>query len=180
MIPESGHVSLVLALCMAVVLSTLPIVGAAKGIRPWMVLARPVATGLFVFMMISYVCLTYAFITDDFSVLYVAGHSNSHLPIQYKIAGVWGGHAGSMLFWVTSLSIWIVAVATFSRNLPLDMVARVLGVMGVISVGFILFMLLTSDPFDRLFPAALDGRDLNPLLQDPGLIIHPQIGRAHV
>ncbi len=173
MIPEIGHVSLILALCMAVVLGTLPIVGAAKGIHPWMALARPAAVGLFVFMFIAYLCLTYAFITDDFSVLYVAGHSNSALPIQYKIAGVWGGHEGSMLFWTTSLSIWIIAVATFSRNLPLDMVARVLGVMGVVVIGFILFMLLTSDPFDRLLPAAIDGRDLNPLLQDPGLVIHP-------
>ncbi|MCF6218586.1 MAG: heme lyase CcmF/NrfE family subunit [Gammaproteobacteria bacterium] len=173
MIPEIGHFSLILALCMAVVLGTLPIIGAAKGIHPWMALARPVATGLFVFTAISYVCLTYAFVTDDFSVLYVAGHSNSYLPIQYKIAGVWGGHEGSMLFWVTSLTLWIVGVAVFSKNLPLDMVARVLGVMGVITVGFILFMLLTSDPFDRLFPAPLDGRDLNPLLQDPGLVIHP-------
>ncbi len=173
MIPEIGHVSLVIALCMALVLGTLPIIGAAKGNVPWMSLARPTSVGLFVFMFISYLCLTYAFVTDDFSVLYVAGHSNSYLPLQYKIAGVWGGHEGSMLFWVTSLSIWILAVATFSRNLPLDMISRVLGVMGIISVGFILFMLLTSDPFDRLFPAALDGRDLNPLLQDPGLVIHP-------
>jgi len=173
MIPEIGHVSLVIALCMAVVLGTLPLVGAAKGIHPWMALARPAAVGLFVFMAISYICLTYAFITDDFSVLYVTNHSNSYMPIQYKIAGVWGGHEGSMLFWVLSLSLWILAVAIFSRNLPLDMVARVLGVLGVITVGFILFMLLTSDPFDRLFPAALDGRDLNPLLQDPGLVIHP-------
>jgi cytochrome c-type biogenesis protein CcmF len=110
---------------------------------------------------------------NDFSVMYVAEHSNSQLPIQYRIAAIWGGHEGSLLLWTLILTVWTVAVASFSRHLPQEMVARVIGVMGLVSTGFLLFMLLTSNPFDRLFPAAMDGRDLNPLLQDPGLVIHP-------
>ena len=118
-------------------------------------------------------CLVYSFIANDFSVLYVAEHSNSQLPTAYRVAALWGGHEGSLLLWTFILTIWTLAVAIFSKHLPQEMVARVLGVMGLISVGFLLFMLLTSNPFDRLFPAAMDGRDLNPLLQDPGLVIHP-------
>jgi len=135
--------------------------------------ARPLAYGQFVFLAIAFSCLAYAFVVNDFSVLYVAQHSNSQLPVMYKISAVWGGHEGSLLLWAFILTAWISAVALFSRHLPAEMVARVLGVMGLVAVGFLLFMLLTSNPFERLLPAAADGRDLNPLLQDPGLVIHP-------
>jgi cytochrome c-type biogenesis protein CcmF len=151
----------------------LPILGAARNNGVLMSLARPLATGQFVFVALAFAALAYAFIHNDFSVLYVAEHSNSQLPLHYRFAAIWGGHSGSLLLWVTILSIWTVAVATFSKHLPEEMVARVLGVMGLIAVGFLLFMLLTSDPFIRLLPAAADGQDLNPLLQDPGLVIHP-------
>jgi cytochrome c-type biogenesis protein CcmF len=173
MIPEIGHFALIVALCMALVLGTLPLIGAARGIPQWMALARPVAQGIFVFVVIAYGSLTYSFINNDFSVLYVAEHSNSALPLLYRVAGVWGGHEGSLLLWILMLSIWMLAVSVFSRHLPDEMAARVLGVMGLVAVGFMLFILFTSDPFDRLLPAAPDGQDLNPLLQDPGLAIHP-------
>jgi len=173
MIPEIGHFALIVALCMALVLGTLPLIGAARGIPRWMALARPVAQGVFVFVVISYASLTYSFINHDFSVLYVAEHSNSALPLMYRIAGVWGGHEGSLLLWILMLSIWMLAVSVFSRHLPDEMTARVLGVMGLVAVGFMSFILFTSDPFQRLLPAAPDGQDLNPLLQDPGLAIHP-------
>ncbi len=173
MIPEIGQFAMIIALCLAIVQSVFPIAGAAMNIKPWMALARPVAQGQFVFLVIAYVCLTYAFVVNDFSVLYVASHSNSALPIEYRIAGVWGGHEGSLLLWVCMLSLWTLAVTLFSRHLSEEMVSRVIGVLGMITIGFLLFMLLTSNPFDRLLPAAPDGRDLNPLLQDPGLIIHP-------
>jgi cytochrome c-type biogenesis protein CcmF len=173
MIPEIGHFALIVALCMALVQGILPTIGAARGIPRWMALARPVAQGQFVFVAIAFACLTYAFIHSDFSVLYVAEHSNSALPMIYRIAGVWGGHEGSLLLWILMLNIWMLAVTVFSRHLPEEMVARVLGVMGLVAVGFLSFILFTSDPFDRLLPAAPDGQDLNPLLQDPGLAIHP-------
>jgi len=173
MIPEIGNFALVVALFVAMAQGVLPIVGAARGNETLMGTARTLATGQFLFVAIAFACLTYAFIANDFSVLYVAQHSNSQLPIQYRISAVWGGHEGSLLLWTFILTLWTVAVAVFSRHLPLEMVARVLGVMGLVSVGFLLFMLLTSDPFERLLPAALDGRDLNPLLQDPGLVVHP-------
>jgi len=173
MIPEIGHFSLILAMAMALVQGTLPLIGAARGNHAWMALARPVAQGQFVFVAIAFACLTYAFITNDFSVLYTARQSNADLPLQYRIAGVWGGHEGSLLLWALMLTGWTLAVTVFSRKLPEDMVARVIGVLGLVSVGFLLFMLATSNPFERLIPAALEGRDLNPLLQDPGLVIHP-------
>ncbi len=173
MIPEIGQFALILALCLAVVQSVFPLLGAQLAIRPWMNMAKPVAQGQFVLLAVSYACLTYAFVTDDFSVLYAASHSNSLLPMQYKIAGVWGGHEGSLLLWALMLSLWTFMVTLFSKNLTEEMVARVIAVMGMISVGFLLFLLLTSNPFERLLPAAPDGRDLNPLLQDFGLIIHP-------
>ena len=135
--------------------------------------ARPAAQGQFVFVAVAFGCLTWAFISNDFSVLYVASHSNSALPIAYRVAGVWGGHEGSLLLWVLLLSLWTLGVTVFSRHLPDDIVARVLGVLGLISVGFLSFVLFTSNPFARLLPAALDGRDLNPLLQDPGMVLHP-------
>ena len=173
MIPEIGHFALIMALCLALVQGVIPIAGAQLNIRGWMATARPVAQGQFVFLVIAFGCLVYAFVNDDFSVLYAASHSNSLLPIQYKVAGVWGGHEGSLLLWATMLALWTALVSIFSKKLPVEMVARVIGVMGLISVGFLLFMLLTSNPFERLLPAAPDGRDLNPLLQDPGLVIHP-------
>ncbi|MGA8862638.1 MAG: heme lyase CcmF/NrfE family subunit [Gallionella sp.] len=173
MIPELGQFSLIIALFLAISLGVLPILGAARNNRVLMSMARPLATGQFVFVMLAFAALAYAFLHNDFSVLYVAEHSNSQLPLHYRFAAIWGGHSGSLLLWVTILSMWTVAVATFSRHLPEEMVARVLGVMGLIAVGFILFMLLTSNPFVRLLPAAADGQELNPLLQDPGLVIHP-------
>jgi cytochrome c-type biogenesis protein CcmF len=173
MIPELGHFSLIIALFLAMCLGVLPILGAARNNSVLMNLARPLAFGQFVFIALAFAILANAFLHNDFSVLYVAEHSNSQLPMQYRFAAIWGGHEGSLLLWVTILSIWTAAVATFSKHLPEEMVARVLGVMGLISVGFILFMLLTSNPFDRLLPAAADGQELNPLLQDPGLVIHP-------
>ncbi|MCF6234997.1 MAG: heme lyase CcmF/NrfE family subunit [Gammaproteobacteria bacterium] len=173
MIPEIGNFALILALCLALIQGTLPLIGAATGRRVWMNLGRSTVLGQFLMVSIAFVCLTYAFIVNDFSVLYAAMNSNSQLPLQYRIAAVWGGHEGSLLLWALLLAAWALAVSMFSRSLPEEMVARVLGVMGLLSVGFLLFVLLTSNPFERLLPAALDGRDLNPLLQDPGLIFHP-------
>jgi cytochrome c-type biogenesis protein CcmF len=173
MIPEIGQFALVLALLLALAQGSLPLLGAARGVSSWMNLARPAAQGQFVFVAIAFGCLTYSFVTNDFSVLYVASNSNSALPLQYRIAGVWGGHEGSLLLWVLMLSLWTMAVSVFSSHLPDDIIARVLGVLGLISVGFLSFMLFTSNPFDRLLPAAMDGRDLNPLLQDPGMVLHP-------
>ncbi len=173
MIPEIGNFALVVALVLALTQGVLPIWGAARSNTVLMGTARPLAYGQFVFVAIAFICLVYSFLNNDFSVLYVAEHSNSQLPGHYRFAALWGGHEGSLLLWAFILAIWTTAVATFSKHLPDEMVARVLGVMGLISVGFLLFMLLTSNPFDRLLPAAMDGRDLNPLLQDIGLIIHP-------
>jgi cytochrome c-type biogenesis protein CcmF len=173
MIPELGHFSLIIALFLAASLGVLPILGAARNNRVLMGVARPLAYGQFVFIALAFAVLAHAFLGNDFSVLYVAEHSNSQLPAQYRFAAIWGGHEGSLLLWALLLSVWTAAVATFSRHLPEEMVARVLGVMGLISAGFLLFMLFTSSPFTRLLPAAADGRDLNPLLQDPGLVIHP-------
>jgi cytochrome c-type biogenesis protein CcmF len=173
MIPELGHFSLIIALFLALALGVLPILGAARNNPILMGLARPLAFGQFVFIALAFAALAYSFLHNDFSVLYVAEHSNSGLPLHYRFAAIWGGHEGSLLLWVTMLSVWAAAVATFSNHLPEEMVARVLGVMGLIAVGFILFMLFTSNPFDRLLPAAADGQELNPLLQDPGLVIHP-------
>ncbi len=173
MIPELGQFALVLALILAVAQGTLPLAGAARGTQSWMNLARPAAQGQLVFIAIAFGCLTYSFVTNDFSVLYVASNSNSGLPLQYRIAAVWGGHEGSLLLWMLMLAGWTTAVSVFSGHLPDDIVARVLGVLGLVSVGFLSFTLFTSNPFDRLLPAAMDGRDLNPLLQDFGMIIHP-------
>jgi cytochrome c-type biogenesis protein CcmF len=175
MIPELGHFALILALLLATVQGTLPLVGAQRRIPAWMALARPAATGQFLFVLFAWICLALSFVGNDFSVLNVATNSNSELPLQYRIAASWGSHEGSMLLWVLMLSGWGVAVAMWSRHLPDEMVARVLGVLGIVSIGFLLFMLVTSDPFDRLFPIPADGRDLNPLLQDPGMVIHPPL-----
>jgi cytochrome c-type biogenesis protein CcmF len=174
MIPEFGHLSLILSLCLYIFLAFVPLVGYYYKNNTLMATSRSLATGGFVFIFISFICLTWAFLQDDFSVKYVANHSNSLLPDYYKVSAVWGGHEGSLLLWALILAGWAFSVSIFSRKLPLDMVALVLAVMGMISIGFLLFMLLTSNPFDRLLPLSPeDGSDLNPLLQDPGLIIHP-------
>ena len=173
MIPELGQFLLILALCMALILGTLPIIGAYRGLSGWVAVAKPVAYAQFVFMALSYGCLTYSCLTHDFSVKYIATNSNTSLPTLYLISGVWGAHEGSLLLWGLVLTIWTGLVAQFSKSIPAETLARVLGVMGLVSIGFILFLLFTSNPFERLFPAPLEGRDLNPLLQDPGLAIHP-------
>ena len=177
MIPELGHFALMLAAVVAVMQGVLPIAGTLVRSPQMQVtlqsLARPTAALQFALVAFAFGALATSFLSNDFSVLYVAQHSNSLLPKPYQFAAVWGGHEGSLLLWVLLLALWSVAVAVFSRSLPLDMVARVIGVLGLISVGFLLFILITSSPFERLLPAALDGKDLNPLLQDPGLVIHP-------
>ena len=173
MIPELGHFALILALSLALVQAILPLIGAATQRSNFMAVARPAAQGQFVFVAFAFGCLAYSFLTSDFSVKNVAINSNTQLPIAYRFAATWGSHEGSILLWIFILSVWTLAVTLFSRHLPQVMVARVLGVMGLISVGFLLFTLLTSNPFERLIPAALEGRDLNPLLQDPGMVIHP-------
>ncbi|MDP2070077.1 MAG: heme lyase CcmF/NrfE family subunit [Methylotenera sp.] len=173
MIPEIGHFALILALLVAIMLGSFPIIGAARGNAVWMGFARPLAHVHFYLIAFSFICLAYAFAAMDYSVAYVANNSNSQLPLQFRIAAVWGGHEGSLLLWALILSIWTVAVSLFSKHIPDDMRARILGVMGLVSVGFLLFMLMASNPFERLIPAVLDGRDLNPLLQDPGMIFHP-------
>ena len=173
MIPELGHFALILALVMALVQSIAPLAGAARGNARWMALARPAARAQFVFIVLAYLALTRAFLQNDFSVLYVAQHSNSALPTVYRVTAVWGGHEGSILLWALILSAWTLAVTVFSRRLDAPTVARIVGVMGAISVGFLLFTLLTSNPFERLLPAAAEGQDLTPLLQDPGMVIHP-------
>jgi cytochrome c-type biogenesis protein CcmF len=173
MIPELGHFALVIALVLAAAQSILPLAGAATHRRTLMATARPIAAGQFVFVLGAFAALAACFVGNDFSVQNVATNSNSSLPTQYRFAATWGSHEGSMLLWTLMLAGWTFAVSIFSRHLPERMVARVLGVMGLVSVGFLLFMLLTSNPFDRLLPPAEDGRDLNPLLQDPGMVIHP-------
>jgi len=173
MFPEIGHFALILALCMALFQATLPLWGAATNNHQLMAVAKSAAQGQFVFMTISFAALTYAFIVHDFSVAYVANNSNSALPLIYRVSAVWGAHEGSLLLWGYILVIWTNAVLIFSKDLPREMVARVIAVLGLISIGFLLFMLFTSNPFERMIPAPMDGRDLNPLLQDPGLAIHP-------
>jgi cytochrome c-type biogenesis protein CcmF len=173
MIPEIGQFALILALVLALVQATLPLIGAARGIPQLVSVARPAAQAQFLFVATAFCCLAYSFITNDFSVLNVATNSNSHLPLHYRLAATWGSHEGSLLLWTFMLTIWMVAVTLFSKHLPDEIVARVLSVMAVISTGFLLFMLLTSNPFDRLFPVPPDGRDLNPLLQDPAMVAHP-------
>ncbi|MFN7214054.1 MAG: heme lyase CcmF/NrfE family subunit [Lysobacteraceae bacterium] len=175
MLPELGNLALLLALLLSVALAVFPLVGAHRGNVAWMSTARPLAYGQLVLVAISYGILTWAFIDHDLSVAYVANNSHVLLPFMYQISGVWGGHEGSLLQGGLSLLLWIAAVARFSRSLPLPVVARVLAVMGLVAVGFISFTAFTSNPFERLLPAAATGRDLNPLLQDPGLIFHPPL-----
>jgi cytochrome c-type biogenesis protein CcmF len=173
MIPELGQLALSLALAVALIQAIFPLAGAVKSNLAWMSLARPAAQAQAMLVAFAFGCLTWSFVTNDFSVSYVAMNSNSALPLHYRVAGVWGGHEGSFLLWCLILGVWMVAVSFFSAHLPQDMVARVLGVMGLLGAGFLAFMLFTSNPFERLFPAPPDGRDLNPLLQDPGMVLHP-------
>ncbi|HEX4975389.1 MAG TPA: heme lyase CcmF/NrfE family subunit, partial [Pseudomonadales bacterium] len=174
MLAEIGHFSLIIALSLTVLQATLPLWGAYRQNSLWMSIARPAALLQMLFVSFAFGCLMTLFLQNDFTVSYVAMQSNSQLPYWYKISAVWGGHEGSLLLWVLILSGWSAAVATFSGNLPLEMTARILAVMGWIALGFLLFILLTSNPFDRLLPDfPLDGNDLNPLLQDIGLIMHP-------
>ncbi|CAB1276521.1 heme lyase CcmF/NrfE family subunit [Candidatus Nitrosacidococcus tergens] len=173
MIPELGHFALILALTLALAQSSLPLIGAQRGIVGWMNVARTAAYGQCLFVVIAFISLAISFMTNDFSVAYVASNSNSALPLHYRFAAIWGSHEGSILLWSLILSFWTAAVALFSRSIPLVYIARVLAVMGMINVGFLAFIIFTSNPFSRLFPAPLDGQDLNPLLQDPGLVMHP-------
>jgi cytochrome c-type biogenesis protein CcmF len=173
MIVEIGHFALILAACVALVQGVLPLAGTLNDNQRWQALAKPAATLQFLLIAFSFAVLAHGALTDDFSIKYIAGHSNSLLPTQYKFASVWGGHEGSLLLWMLMLSGWTLAVAIFSRTLPLAMVARVIGILGLVSTGFLMFILITSSPFERLLPAPADGKDLNPLLQDPGLVIHP-------
>ncbi|HEX9277927.1 MAG TPA: heme lyase CcmF/NrfE family subunit [Casimicrobiaceae bacterium] len=173
MIPELGHFALILALLVAIAQSTLPLAGAAYGEPRLMALARPAARAQFLLVVTAFACLAASFLGNDFSVQNVATNSNSELPLHYRFAATWGSHEGSLLLWTLMLAGWSFAVTLFSRNLPPVLLARVIAVMGWVSVGFLLFLLFTSNPFDRLVPPAPEGRDLNPLLQDPGMVIHP-------
>jgi len=173
MAPELGIFALILAFVLSLAQAFFGLAGAWRARSVWMSVARPAVTGQFVFVAMAFACLSYSFVNDDFSVLYVARNSNSQLPLFYKVAALWGAHEGSLLLWILILSIWSVAVAAFSRQLPVSFSSRVLGVMGLVSSGFMLFTLWTSNPFQRLIPAAGDGADLNPVLQDFALAIHP-------
>ena len=175
MIPELGNVALLLALAVALVQGTVPMLGAARGRADWMALARPAAQVQAALVALAFACLASCFVRNDYSLVYVAEHSNTTLPLLYRVAGVWGGHEGSLLLWVAMLCAWMVALARWSRQIPLPVIARSLAVMGLIGAGFLLFMLATSNPFERLVPAAPNGNDLNPLLQDPGMVVHPPL-----
>jgi len=175
MIVEIGHFALILALFVAVLQGTLPMVGAHTRNEAWMLLAVPAALTQFLLVGISFAALTHAFINSDFSVMVVASNSHTLKPMLYKVSGVWGNHEGSMLMWVLILSLYGAAIAVWGNNLRQTLKVRVLGVQALVAVGFLLFILLTSNPFDRLFPAPIDGRGLNPLLQDPGLAFHPPL-----
>jgi len=173
MLPELGQVLLILALLVALLQAVLPLAGAQRGHTAWMAVARPAALTQLALVGGAFAILTWAFVRQDFSVAYVAENSNSLLPLVYRYSAVWGAHEGSLLLWTLVLALWSAAVAVFSRQLPPQVVARVLGVMALVSLGFLAFLLFTSNPFARLLPAPAEGGDLNPLLQDPGLIIHP-------
>ena len=175
MIPEIGHFALILALSLAVCQGVLPLLGAHRNDAAMMAVGHTAALGQLIFVAFSFACLTWAFVQSDFSVAYVANHSQLALPTMYKISAVWAAHEGSLLLWVLILALWTVAVSRFSGELPDSFSARVIGVLGLLSTGFLLFTILTSNPFLRLSPVPMDGADLNPLLQDPGLAIHPPI-----
>ena len=173
MIPEIGHFALILALAVALLQGSLPMIGAARGRAAWMALAEPAALLQLVFVLTAFLALMHAYVTSDFTVANVAQNSNSKLPLLYKISGTWGNHEGSMLLWILILAVFGAAVALFGSNLPAPLRARVLSVQSWIAIGFLAFSLFTSNPFARMFPPPPDGADLNPLLQDPGLAFHP-------
>ena len=175
MLPELGQIALLIAFVLSLLLGVLPLWGAQRGNTALQLTARPLAFALLAAVSLSYLLLTVAFIQHDFSVAYVAKNSNSLLPVMYQISAVWGAHEGSLLLWVLTLCVWIAAVALFSKNLPDDVRARVLAVMGLVALGFLAFTVITSNPFERMLPAPVEGHDLNPLLQDPGLIFHPPL-----
>jgi cytochrome c-type biogenesis protein CcmF len=168
-----GQFALIAALLLALFQATIPMIGASRSKTSWITVAVPVGQCQFIAVAIAFCSLAYAFLTDNFSLLNVASNSNSELPLPYKFAATWGSHEGSLLLWTLMLAFWTAAVSRFTRHLPSATVARVLGVMGFVSAGFLLFMLTASNPFTRLLPAPTDGRDLNPLLQDPGMVVHP-------
>ncbi|RUO41550.1 heme lyase NrfEFG subunit NrfE [Pseudidiomarina aestuarii] len=176
MLAEFGQMTLAVALAFSLILGIYPLWGAYKGHSGAMLLARPLAYGQFIFTLLAYIALTWAFVVNDFSIYYVAANSNSQLPLAYRITAVWGSHEGSFLLWMLMQAGWIAAVAIFSKRMPVSMMARVLAILGLISVGFYSFMISVSNPFERTLPLIpVDGRDLNPLLQDPGMIIHPPL-----
>ncbi len=175
MIPDIGHYALMLALVVALLQGVLPLIGLSKNNEKLFAFATPMARIQSILVILSFLILDYAFYANDFSVYYVATTSNSQLPLIYRLAAIWGGHEGSMLFWVSILAVWTLAVTFFAKELPLRFRSSLLAVMGLISVGFIMFILFTSNPFERIFPAPYDGRDLNPLLQDPGMVFHPPL-----
>ena len=173
MLPELGQVALILALLLACLQAVVPLAGAQRNKTSWMAVARPAAFAQLVLLLFAFVVLTIGFVTQDFSIVYVAENSNTLLPMVYRYTAVWGAHEGSLLLWTLTLAVWNAAVAEFSRELPDQVMARVMGVMGVVSVGFLAFLVFTSNPFTRLLPAPIEGRDLNPLLQEFGMVIHP-------
>ena len=173
MIPELGHFALILALLLGIAQGVLGLAGAARARQSWMAAAQSAAIGQMVFVACAFGTLVQAFLSSDFSVLYVASNSNSELPAFYRVAAVWGAHEGSLLLWALVQALWTLAVVIFSKQMPETFRARVIGILGLISVGFLLFLLTTSNPFERLLPAAVEGRDLNPLLQDVALAAHP-------
>ncbi|GIK34085.1 MAG: hypothetical protein AMXMBFR45_19870 [Gammaproteobacteria bacterium] len=175
MVPEFGQLCLILALCLATAQAFFPLAGAQLHKVSWMRVAIPAAAGHAVFVLAAFATLAWSFVNNDFSVAYVAQNSNTSLPAVYRFAAVWGGHEGSLLLWVVLLSLWTAAVAAGSRSVPREMACRIIGVMGFVSAGFILFILVTSNPFLRVFPAPVDGNDLNPLLQDPAMAAHPPL-----
>jgi cytochrome c-type biogenesis protein CcmF len=175
MLPELGHFALILALLLALLQAFFGIAGPALGRERWSRAVTSALAGQAVMVATAVACLVHAFVNNDFSVLYVAENSNSALPLFYRVSALWGAHEGSLLLWIFLLAAWSVAVAIRSAGLPPNFAARVLGVLGLVSFGFLLFTLATSNPFMRLDPPAPDGRDLNPILQDPGLAVHPPI-----
>ncbi|MFA0811809.1 heme lyase CcmF/NrfE family subunit [Microbulbifer epialgicus] len=176
MIPEFGHFALIAGLLLSIALAVLPMAGSYTARPLWMETGRPLALGVFGFILIAFICLTISFVQSDFTVKYVVQNSNSILPVFYKVTAVWGGHEGSILLWLLMQAGWAAAVALFGRQLPSELAARVLSVLGMVLIGFLLFILLTSNPFDRLIPfPPVEGTDLNPLLQDPGMIFHPPL-----
>jgi cytochrome c-type biogenesis protein CcmF len=175
MIPELGHFALILALVLAAAQTVFGLVGAARGNARWQAAVRPAVAGQFVLISTAIGALVYAFVTFDFSVIYVANNANSALPTFYRVAALWGAHEGSMVLWAWMIAVWTLAVAVASRNLPTSFASRVLGILGFVNFGFLLFTLCTSNPFERILPAPADGRDLNPVLQDPALAIHPPL-----